>query len=162
MGGYGSGRRMTFSKKDTVEDTYKLPISLFREHLAAARWWQGSIRWSRGERETGNISYVVEGSTAVRLLYTAAKGTDRERQYDYRVNITTTRPHFGGTRYWWECPHCRRRCGVLYGRGYYLCRQCHDLTYASCQEAHKWDGLYARLGWSRELGNRMARLMGEP
>ena len=38
----------------------------------------------------------------------------------------------------------------------------HDLTYASCQEAHKWDGLYARLGWSRELGNRMARLMGKP
>ena len=60
--------------------------------------------------------------------------------------VTTTRPRFGGLRWWFVCPllvdgvACRRRVGKLYlpPRARYLgCRHCHQLTYRSCQEHDK-------------------------
>ncbi|MCA0044669.1 hypothetical protein [Celeribacter litoreus] len=52
------------------------------------------------------------------------------------VAITETPCHFGGTRHWFFCPSCARRCGVLYiGRETIACRTCHDLAYASQYEA---------------------------
>jgi hypothetical protein len=43
---------------------------------------------------------------------------------------------------------CGRRVGKLHlpphGR-YFGCRHCHDLTYASCQESHKFDRAFRRL-----------------
>jgi hypothetical protein len=60
--------------------------------------------------------------------------------------IATTRPRFGGLRWWFVCPltvngrPCGRRVGKLYlppaGR-YFGCRHCHDLTYTSCQTHDK-------------------------
>jgi hypothetical protein len=62
------------------------------------------------------------------------------------VGLTTTRPRFGGLRWWFVCPlvvngrPCQRRVGKLYlpprGR-YYGCRHCYDLTYTSCQQHDK-------------------------
>jgi len=82
----------------------------------------------------------------VRLSYAnpEAKGEQKELKYD--VRLTTTRPRFGGLRWWFLCPllsdgrPCGRRVGKLYlpprGR-YFGCRQCHNLTYKSCQEHDK-------------------------
>lgn len=52
------------------------------------------------------------------------------------IRLTTTRPHFGGQRFWFVC-ECRRRAGRLYlppGEMVFRCRVCNDLTYASAQE----------------------------
>ncbi|MGM9403682.1 hypothetical protein ACS0VU_15095 [Aliiroseovarius sp. KMU-71] len=51
------------------------------------------------------------------------------------VALTVTPCHFGGSRIWFVCPDCRRRCGVLYVGQSIACRKCHDLTYASQYEA---------------------------
>ena len=65
---------------------------------------------------------------------------------DYRVCLTTTRPRFGGLRWWFVCPltkagrPCTRRVGKLYlppGGHYFGCRHCHDLTYESVQQHDK-------------------------
>jgi hypothetical protein len=62
------------------------------------------------------------------------------------VRIATTRPRFGGLRWWFICPlivngrRCNRRVGKLYlppAARYFGCRHCHDLTYTSCQEHDK-------------------------
>jgi hypothetical protein len=64
------------------------------------------------------------------------------------VSITTTPCHYGGGRYWFLCPAsvdgvlCENRVGMLYlppGAKVFGCRQCHDLTYESCQQSHKYD-----------------------
>jgi len=75
----------------------------------------------------------------------------------FRLLFTTTRCHFGGVRYWFLCPSCRKRIGKLYtplsGREF-KCRHCYNLTYESSQvhnqrvtalakqlkEIHKKDG----------------------
>ena len=37
------------------------------------------------------------------------------------IEITSTPCHFGGRRYWFVCPICRRRCAILYP---FICRIC--------------------------------------
>jgi len=53
-----------------------------------------------------------------------------------RFTYTTTAPHFGGVRYWFLCPDCKRRVGKLYkpmDSYWFACRYCYNLTYKSCQ-----------------------------
>jgi len=55
---------------------------------------------------------------------------------EQRIQITASRPHFGGSRYWFVCG-CGRRVGRLYlapGRQAFACRRCNNLTYKSCRE----------------------------
>jgi hypothetical protein len=50
------------------------------------------------------------------------------------VKLATTRPNYGGTRYWFKCPHCNRRVRKLYagaGIGVLACRTCFGLVYDS-------------------------------
>jgi hypothetical protein len=51
-----------------------------------------------------------------------------------RVMVRTAR---SGLRFW--------RCGRWPGCRYFGCRHCHELTYASCQESRKYDGLFRRV-----------------
>lgn len=51
--------------------------------------------------------------------------------------LTKTRCHFGGFRWWFICPGCGKRVGILYRPRRdqpFLCRHCHNLTYTSAQE----------------------------
>ena len=83
----------------------------------------------------------------VRLSYWCVWPGSRERESaDYTVQLTTTRPRFGGLRWWFVCPlivngrPCDRRVGKLYlppPARYFGCRRCHDLTYTSSQEHDK-------------------------
>lgn len=103
--------------------------------------------------------------------------SDRESQDAYRhrwrgqedvqvpVRLQTTPTQFGGSRWWFTCPlvvrgvACNRRVGKLHlppGAKLFGCRQCHDLTYQSCQEAHQVERLVAWLGFPAELAPALA------
>ena len=42
-----------------------------------------------------------------------------------QIHISWTRCHFGGSRPWMHCPHCKRRVARLFkGMGGYFCRAC--------------------------------------
>jgi hypothetical protein len=79
--------------------------------------------------------------------------------------LVTTRTRLGGIRWWFLCPlmaegsPCGRRVGKLYlppaGR-YFGCRNCQQLTYTSCQESRKYDGLWRRM--ALDLGEDFATL----
>jgi hypothetical protein len=86
----------------------------------------GTMKWNltRTGEVTANISYVanlVEPADAwVRLMYTSTThATGAKVDNDYRVRLETTRPHYGGLRWWFLCPVTGRRVGVLYlpGKG---------------------------------------------
>lgn len=50
-----------------------------------------------------------------------------------RLQITRTNQPFGGTRRWWVCPSCDRRCGVLLAatpESSIACRRCLGAQYA--------------------------------
>jgi len=52
-----------------------------------------------------------------------------------RVGIVSTLTPLGGTRFWFECPYCSRKCQSLYWNSYdsIKCRLCLRLQYASSQ-----------------------------
>ena len=65
---------------------------------------------------------------------------------DYKVQLVTTKPNYGGHRWWFICPIVRRdggpprRVAKLYlpsGSKYFGSREAYALTYASCQESGK-------------------------
>jgi hypothetical protein len=85
-----------------------------------------------------------DGTGLVRLKYTLTQSDGQKETLDYPVRLMSTRPHFGGLRWWFICPlikngvSCGRRVAKLYQRGrYFGCRVCHDLAYRSSQEAHQ-------------------------
>src|SRR5262249_53405882 len=107
----------------------------------------GFLTWAAGTNGESTIGYEVythDGADSwLRLQYTFNATGAAE---DYRVSLTTTRPWFGGLRWWFVCPMvvdgrpCNRRVGKLYlppcGR-YFGCRHCYRLTYRSAQEHDK-------------------------
>lgn len=109
-----------------------------------------TLTWQRNGRPAGSVRVRVEPGKGVSLDY-ACNGQLIE---PYLVRWVTTRPHFGGVRYWWRCPACNRRCATLYGGRYFLCRTCHRLAYASSQSRSRYVTVDARL-------YRIRRRLGE-
>src|SRR5262245_58187166 len=127
MGGWGRGGGYRWAKKPTVEGCLSLDAARWmREGILGAgvrregRWRWSSTRGPREERSSIGYESVcgAEGG-AVRLHYTTGRGERREA-VDYWVGLRTTRPNFGGLRWWFTCPlvvrgrPCGRRAGKLY------------------------------------------------
>ena len=165
MGGYGSGRWGSHAKKTTVEECLILNVAklardgmLGRSAAAGSLWWTNT---ATGER-TASAGYRRElaGDAVVfRLLYTVTRPDGSRQDVDEPIRLQTSRLPVGGERWWFTCPlvvdgrPCGRRVGNLYlppCARYFGCRHCHDLTYTSSQESHKYDRLFA--GLARDTG----------
>jgi hypothetical protein len=81
-------------------------------------------------RARGFTSFQYGGKRWMPLSITWPDGV----RGDLHVELTTTTPYYGGLRYWFVCPSCHRRSGMLYSTGLrvYACRRCHGLVY-ECQ-----------------------------
>jgi hypothetical protein len=87
--------------------------------------------------------------------------TESGESVDYTVRLQTTRPQFGGVRWWSICSlvsggrACGRRAQRLYlppNGKYFGCRNCYDLSYASRS--------YRPLDRSRERARAIRLLLG--
>ena len=152
MGGYGSGRWRYHWAKTTVEECRTLELRVFRDALSQGAPYAGSVWWkdSRTGEETASVGFYLEGDPPViRLSYTVTRRQDGERTDVVEIiPTTTTQAGRHGRQHFLHCPRCDRRGRKLYqppGSHRFLCRDCHQLTYTSCQESHKWDSLYKTL-----------------
>jgi len=145
MGGVGSGTWYRYDKKTTVEESLILSIWDFRNEIYSQS--SGTLKWIfAGDRES-SIAYSVSqiGCPVITLRYCWSNREDIE----ILLRLQSTPTNFNGTRWWFTCPlvlngvACKRRVGKVYlppRSPYFGCRNCHDLTYRSSQEAHqvKW------------------------
>lgn len=133
MGGYGSGGYMRFSSKSTCETQYRIDIRCLKKiGVLSNSWGSGTLAWeSRGKR-TGSICYRREEDMLL-LTYKAQRGNSDWHDIKQRIRLDQTPCNFGGHRYWFICPDCGKRVGVLHGIRF-LCRHCHNLAYASQNE----------------------------
>jgi hypothetical protein len=60
MGGTGSGRWGSHSKKATVERCSTIPTSVLQDALAYSPGWRNVQRWFRGGEAVGSICYFAE------------------------------------------------------------------------------------------------------
>jgi hypothetical protein len=139
MGGMSSGRWGWHSKRQTVEDSLTLNLSQLAREGSFRAGNSGSVRWLRGEAETGAISFVVRQAEAGLVLDLHYHLKQTGENVTVPIHLETTRPRFGGIRWWGRCP-CGRRVARLYlpsGATRFACRQCHELTYESVQQHDK-------------------------
>ena len=149
MGGYGSTRWGFHRRKTTVEESKRLEIKHYtrgiRELEAAPPDRRGRIEanpsWTCRGKPSGNVGLIIEGSgdnLTARVSYQVTLRQEEPRDYKYRVGLQYSLLTWGDRRWWWTCPRCNRRAGILYLPGWayeFACRRCHDLTYTSCQES---------------------------
>lgn len=117
-----------------------------------------SITWRHGDN-TSSISVGIElvenlreyllGKEPARDGFIRLRYRQGDEKFDYKVQLCTSDCNYGRFRYWFNCPRCFRRVGVLYCRGdYFACRHCNYLTY----ESRNLSG----------IGKRMGKIISEP
>lgn len=81
---------------------------------------QGLLAWKR--TPDGKIAdlmryeLIVRSQNVgyVRLLHAPPETADRSSVLQYEVMVTATTPHFGGRRWWFQCPYTGRRVAKVY------------------------------------------------
>ena len=138
MGGMGSGRTR---RRVTDESTgsFVLSVKGLLGRLPRGAVGGGTVTF-RGSR-WGELAVEVRGDTtdptAPYLELTHETRDGSEERVAYRVRLTTTRPRYGGERWWFVCPSSGRRAFKLYlpnGGRYFLSRAAYRLAYQVTRE----------------------------
>lgn len=140
MGGPGSGNWYRWSSRPVIEDGLTLDLNrlIRQKNVSPGAWSRGTLTWSvvdTGER-VASISYEADMTDPdgawMRLHY---KRDDAP--YDYKVRLTTTRPNYGGRRWWFVCPSRGTRAAKLHlppGGDWFASRQAYGLAYRTQNE----------------------------
>ena len=141
MGGWGSGEWIRDSKKSTVEDCRAiLDINRIARTTGVQPGSFGELSRSAWlQLKPWTVKYIVHEAGDERQFGVIYRCYGKSISYGIRLESTLVRA--GGIRWWFNCPltvgkhRCGRRSAKLYLHGrYFGCRNCHDLTYRSCQQ----------------------------
>lgn len=127
----------------TVEET---PIYLSATELCSAGVFRlpagtrATASWPRTGPSLGSLRFEIRADRQGPHLFIRQQvfsfDGELRKGNGQAIRFTTTRPHFGGERFWLLC-ECGRRSGCLYlpnGETVFRCRPCYDLTYQATQE----------------------------
>ena len=101
----------------------------------------GAFSWhwtSNYGEKVGSVGVrVADDAKRVTLTYQWTPYNSEPRHVECSLWIERARCNYGGTRPWFLCPSCGRRCAVVYfgaPGGRYACRQCVRVAYLSQSE----------------------------
>ena len=133
MGGRGSGRPSGHGLSvEKCHEFHSIDLAWLRKRTLDKVGQWSTLRWSRGGRETGSIriEFLQHG---LRLVY--SYGMDHHRTcVDEVVPFVEMTLRLGGSRVWFKCLSCQRRCRILYGGSRFRCRLCYRLKYETQYE----------------------------
>ncbi len=132
MGGIGSGEWIRYgSKKRTTEGEYQLDIRRLKKEKRLRAGSTGTLSWSRHGKQTDSVGYSIEENRMLLHYRYHSNGREQE-QVEQTIPFDRTPCNYGGHRTWFLCPQCMKRVAVLYRADkHFLCRNCHNLGYAS-------------------------------
>jgi len=140
-----------------------LDVFSFRREGFLQPGMSGISIWRQGEEQVAVIGFRMEDG-ALALRYSITRRDEQKKDCDYRVSVSWTGCHYGGSRPWFVCPGvvggvpCKRRVAKLYkppDGDLFLCRHCCNLSYESRREdqagrmARKARDIRRRLGGRR-------------
>ena len=118
-------------------------------------WWMLVLRFGLVDARSG---YIPLKTYEPNLVFLSRRNEARQSRL-LTVWIEWTPCNYGGARAWFICPRgCGRRMAILYNRGHFGCRQCHQLAYESQRGSpsnralHRAQEIRMKLGQYRELG----------
>jgi hypothetical protein len=136
---FGAGRP---GHRAVGETLHRVDVRLWAQRGYMDSNVERSFNWMwtcNGER-SGSIEVQVTRERVI-LSYRLRNRTEEWQEHHETVAIERTECRFGGARCWFRCPHCGRRCELLYLRfGRFACRHCNRVSYGS-----QSGGLYDRL-----------------
>ncbi len=119
-----------FDKRIKADYLHKIEIFWLKKNKLLKYFYKRTnITWGDSSIgiEINRTGLETPEGNFVRLIYSI-----KSQKYDYNVQLTTSNCNYGRFRYWFSCPSCSRRVGVLYFREkYFYCRHCNYLTYES-------------------------------
>jgi len=140
-----SGRRVAMMVKPRVSESLPIRIDeVVRTGLLRPGFsGNATLRWTApdgAEPASEIVVAVSHGATGplLRLKY-AITGDSNGHEVEQAVNLTATTLASGGKRWWFACPACQARVGVLFlpvGEIHFACRRCHGLRYRSWRGTH--------------------------
>ncbi len=138
-------------------------LALIVESFTRSGTWKcdsgttGTSSWTVPQGSLGKVDYTIQNDAdglAIRVPRQDARLCGELRLLEESlIPVTTTRPHLGGKRHWFQCPIvrdgklCGKRVGRLYlppGASVFGCRDCHNLTYWKSQTHDKRRDALAR------------------
>lgn len=129
MGGRGSGRTASFGMMvDKCHEMHSIDLAWLRRKKLFTIGRSSTITWSRAGNPTGSIQVSCERDH-VRLIYRHRPQGGEWQDVNERVPLVESATRFGGSRQWFICLSCSKRCRVLYGGGRFRCRRCNGLKY---------------------------------
>jgi len=135
MGGLGSGRLIRLNTKPTVERQTYIDIRWMRRQNGLIPGTKGTLNWSSHGNNRGAVDFEVTENCLI-LKYRHRRQNGTWKDVAQVVFFDQTPCNYGGHRKWFLCSQCQSRVEILYGllraNKYFLCRDCHNLTYTSC------------------------------
>ena len=123
----GAGRP---AHKGLTDDCLALSIALLHSQKLLTVTRGFTIDWREGATITASIGVMATASKFLQLYFTA-----NQIPVSQRINLSNTSCYFGGVRFWFECPNCSCRAGVLFMRNLrFACRHCQKVNYPSQRE----------------------------
>lgn len=155
---YGAGRPAHNIKAESVQ---RIEV----RRWSRAGYFTGnfffSTSWNRGGEPTGSISVQTTRDSAVLSYRIKDFRSDEWQDKRQFIPVLQTPCNYGGSRRWFRCPVCQRRCEVLYLRAYrFACRKCQRIAYTSQSGGpmdrltHKSHKLQARVANGKPNGMR--------
>ena len=137
--------RYYWSWKNTVED-FKKTISIKNLKESWFLIWdykQWKITWYYAENEIWNIWIEIEKndfSWYLRVYFIQTDETWNKKEFDYRIELVTTKCNYWWVRWWFLCPCKWNRCSILYLQNNWIFarRKTLDLVYEQQKESKKW------------------------
>lgn len=132
-----------------LEDFKRLEIQSLHKASYTTDGYTGQWGWRKDDEVQSSIDIITRSQKLI-LRYEA-----NNTHFDYVVPLETTPCHYGGVRYWFNCPNCFKRVATLFlgNNLLFQCRTCQNLNYAS-QQQNKLDStrlvmyrLRNRLDW---------------
>ncbi len=131
MGGIGSGNHIRLNRKTTTVEVKQISVYFMNQQGYLKEGYKGKLSWSSNGRSIGSINFKVLDSF-IHFSYSYRVHGDDWKDYSINVRLTTTSCHYGSSRYWFICPSCRKRVGILYLENISpSCRCCSDIVYIS-------------------------------
>lgn len=166
MGGYSSGR---YATQPTVEDGLKLDLGrlIRRGWVVPGGWNFGILTWTTvpDKEHVASIGYEADlrdrAGAWLRLHYTMTDSDGSKLARDYRVWLATTRPHFGGVRWWFVCPLTGTRAAKLYlppGADRFASRRAYRMSY----ESRRDKPLFRAQAWEARIIRKLGGDYGHP
>lgn len=129
---YGAGRP-GWKRKAEASQAFDIR-QIARKGYLKPGWFSWS--WSRNGEPAGSAGVqVTDNAERVILSYQWTPYGGDPQSVECSLWVDRTPCNYGGSRPWFRCPTCGRRCAVVYfGRGRYACRRCNHVAYYSQSE----------------------------